>query len=333
MWEAYIYKTIEITWISSAVTSSRWLDKLGEQVADVLEYGHNEEGVNDIGGVRRRLGGSVVVCPALVLDHPCRHHSVGNQTKLLSNSSPDKLSFSQATLVNFVFWGKPKRPTSVRSTLSPTPSCSSRRSRGHLLGLKASWDSPKQLWSRHLSVFCCLSFWRLHDWCQLFFSLRPFPVDEPVSSFRLQTGFKVWEWYCLEEEDHRSSHLVSILRCFRSPLETPVSPQSGYIGSFPLYVRSFDDRCARRGKRPLATGVLCVQHAHNTSLGSLSAASADGGGRRNWEVVADGRFNSRIRYHLAFTGCFALGKCPHKSWLWVVLFRFDNWLLKDTPCL
>ena len=142
--EKHIFsKTIEITWISSAVTSSRRLDKLGEQVADVLEYGHNEEGVNDIGGVRRRLGGSVVVCPALVLDHPCRHHSVGNQTKLLSNSSPDELSFSQATLVNFVFWGKPKRPTSVRSTLSPTPSCSSRRSRGHLLGLEASWDSPK----------------------------------------------------------------------------------------------------------------------------------------------------------------------------------------------
>ena len=92
--------------------------------------------------------------------------------------------------------------------------------------------------------------------------------------------------------------LVSILGCFRSP----ESPQSGYIGTFPLYVRSFPlyfgsfplyvrsscDRCALRGKRPLATGVLCVQH--NTSLGTVSlplAPTAEGAGTEKLLRTAD----------------------------------------------
>ena len=41
------------------------LDKLCEHIADVLEYGHHDEGVDDI-GIGVCFGGSVVASPCLV---------------------------------------------------------------------------------------------------------------------------------------------------------------------------------------------------------------------------------------------------------------------------
>ena len=66
----------------------------------------------------------------------------------------------------------------------------------------------------------------------------------------------------------------------------------------PSLCRSFRDRCARPPKRPLATGVLCVQH--NTTLGGVElplAPTAEGAGT---QLFADGRFNSIQEQTLGF---------------------------------